>query len=170
MRTASKGNKISLTKAINIMFPAMKYGLENGFKECVKFFIYDLARPLFYDFSPRFFVSDIVQSNLKYQEILKLSEYSKGKIYDILNNEIMKAHEEHMTPNKAIGIKLLEYDNSSDFEDFIRENYAIAIITKEENNKLDKSGYKSNRSNLKEAFFAYKQVGINIEEIKFGHV
>jgi len=167
LKTVSKGNKISLTKAINIMFPAMKYGLENGFKECVKFFIYDLARPLFYDFSPKFFVSDIIQLNLKYQEILQLSEYSKGKIYDILNNETMNVHKEHMTPNKAIGNKLLEYDNSSDFEDFIRENYAIAIITKEENKKLDNGGYKSNRSNLKEAFCAYKQMGININEIKF---
>jgi hypothetical protein len=152
------------------MFPAMKYALENGINECVKFFIYDLANPLFHDFSPKFFVSDIVQSNLKYKEVLKLSGYSKGKVYNILNNETMKVHEEHMTPNSIFKEKILEYDNSVDFEDFVRKNYAIAIITKEENNKLDKGGYKSNRANLKEAFFAYEQMGIRLNEIKFGHL
>lgn len=159
--------RISLTETINTMFSAMKYGLKNGFNQTVKFFIYDLANPIFYDFSPKFFISENVQRNPKYKDILKLSSYSKGKIYNILNNNNMNVHEEHMTPNKQFQNILLECNEPGDFEDFIRNNYAIAIITKDENQKLDKGGFKSNRANLEQAFFAYEKVGITIKQIYF---
>jgi hypothetical protein len=156
--------KLSLTETINTMFSAMKYGLKNGLKQTVKFFIYDLANPLFYDFSPKFFVSKIVKTNPRYHDVLKLSEYSKGNIYNILNNINMKVHEEHMTPNGQIQKKLLEFNEPSDFENFIRNNYAIAIITKNENQRLDDGGFRTNRANLDEAFGAYEKMGIIVEE------
>jgi len=162
-----KDKKNSLTNTINIMFPAMKYGLENGLKQCTKFFIYDLANPIFYDFSPRFFVSENVKKSSKFQEILKMSEYSKAKVYKTLNIGLMKVHEEHMTPNGQLQKKLLEFDESKNFELFIRNNYAIAIITKEENQRLDKGGFRSKRTNLEDALIAYRHVGINIYEFKF---
>jgi len=166
--------KISLIEAINTMFPAMKYGLKNGFYgkkngfgETVKFFIYDLANPIFNDFSPKFFVSENVQRNPKYKDISKLPYYTKDKIYKFLNNNSMIVHEEHMTPNKQFQKVLLECNEPRDFEDFIRNNYAIAIITKDENQKLDKGGFKSNRANLEQAFIAYEKVGITIKQIYF---
>jgi len=159
--------KISLTETINTMFPAMKYGLKYGFKQTVKFFIYDLANPIFNDFSPKFFVSENVQQNPKYKDILRLSGYSKGKIYNILNNNNMNVHEEHMTPNGQFQKILLECNEPGDFEDFIRNNYAIAIITKDENKKLDDGGFKSNRANLEQAFIAYEKMGITIKQFYF---
>jgi len=159
--------KLSLTETINTMFSAMKYGLKNGFKQTIKFFIYDLANPIFYDFSPKFFVSENVQRNPRYTDILKLSDYLKGKIYKILKNNNMKVHEEHMTPNGQFQKILLECNEPGDFEDFIRNNYAIAIITKDENRKLDKGGFKSNRANLEQAFIAYEKMGITIKQFYF---
>jgi len=161
-------NKISLTETINIMFPAMKCGLENGFMQTIKFFIYDLVNPVFNDFSPKFFSSESIRLRPNYNKILKLNGYSKGKVYKILDPFNRKdVHEEHMTPNSQFQKKILEYNNSHDFENFIRDNYAIAIITKEENKKLDAGFYKSNRQNLNEAFEIYDKLGIKLKEFKF---
>jgi asparagine N-glycosylation enzyme membrane subunit Stt3 len=157
----------SFGKTIEIMFPAMKFCLNNGFKQTVKFFIYDLAELSFIDYLPKFFVSEKVSKNPRLEEVLIQSSYKKSKIYNILNNDNMRIHEEHMTPNSQFQNKILEYDNYKIFEEFIRNNYAIAIITKEENQKLDKAGLKSNRSNLKEAFLAYEKMNIRLREIKF---
>jgi len=156
----SNNNRISLTDTINIMFLAMKFGLKNGFKQTVKFFIYDLANPIFYDFSPKFYVSKIVKQNKNFKDILKLSDYSKGRVYKLLNNGSMNVHEEHMTPNSQFQKKLIVCNNPNDFESFIRNNYAIAIITKEENNKLDINGFKINRTSIEDAFIAYKKMGV----------
>jgi hypothetical protein len=158
----------SFAKTIEIMFPAMKFGLNNGFKQTVKFFIYDLAELRFIDYLPKFFISEKVVKNPRLQEVLIQPGYRKGKIYDILNNDNMKIHEEHMTPNSRFQNKILEYDDYKKFEEFIRNNYAIAIITKEENKKLDKAGLRSDRSNLKDAFLAYEKVNIELKEINFG--
>jgi hypothetical protein len=146
----------------------MKFAKDNGLKQSVTFFIYDLARPIFDDFTPKFYISEEVLKNPKNQEILKLPVYSKQKVYNILNNDTMKVHEEHMTPNGQLQNNLSLSNNPTDFEDFIRKNYAIAIITKEENTKLDKAKLRSKRANLKEAFDAYDLVGITIKKIEFG--
>jgi hypothetical protein len=161
-------NKTSLTKTVNSMFSAMKFAKKIGMEQCTKFFVYDLACPIFDDFTPLFYVSDVVKKNPYFSEVLKLPVYSKGKVYKILNNDTMKVHEEHMTPNGQLQNMLLKFDKPKDFEDFIRNNYAIAIITKEENAKLDKAKLRSKRANLEEAFAAYKQVGIKIKKINFG--
>jgi len=163
-----KDKKISLTQTINIMFPAMKYALENGLKQSARFFIYDLANPIFLDFVPKFFVSENIQSSSKYHEMLKLSEYWKKDVYGVFLNDSIKVHEEHMTPNAQLQKKLLEYSNPKDFEEFLRNNYAIAFITKEENQRLDKGGFKSKRFNLNDAFIAYEKMGISIKEFYFG--
>jgi hypothetical protein len=48
---------------------------------------------------PKYFISEKVSNNSRWGEVLNLPGYRKGIIYDILNNENMKIHEEHMTPN-----------------------------------------------------------------------
>jgi len=42
------------------------------------------------------------------------------------------------------------------------------FISKEENQRLDKGGFKSKRFNLNNAFIAYEKMGISIKEFNFG--
>jgi len=159
---------ISLSETIKIMFPSMRYGLKSRLNQSVRFFVYDLGNPVFSDFTPKFFVSKEVQLNPRYKEILPvLSNYSKYKVYKILNNENMTVHEDHVVTNAKIKSMLLECKNHEEFKAFVRDNYAIAFITKAENKMLDDAGLNSERGpNLESAIIAYRKAGVVLKKIK----
>ena len=158
---------ITLKETLEKGVPFLKYFQKGKPWGTIKNFVYDLAIAEFSDFRPRFYISKEVKDLENSDQIIPylngIKHYDKGKIYKILNKDIV--HEEHIVPNKVFQNKLEEL-NVIDFEEFVRNNFAIAIILKDENKKLDRNGYKcKRRDTLNQALKIYKELNIIVDEV-----
>jgi hypothetical protein len=158
----------SLEETVSATFWSLKYLLSKGFDWTVKNFFYELTKP-FVDFEPKYFVSTGLVKFTNALDFLTKARYEKSKVYRAFKTLGVAVHEEHMTPNSQFMKALLACPGPVEFGRFVRENYAVAIVTKEENSSLDKK-YKTDRPDLEAAFRAYEDVGISLVPVSFGRL